>query len=113
MGLNRPEKLNALTLQMVRELTAALRSVHGVVTVLDGAGRAFCAGGDVASVRAAGLSDNTSLTRDFFFEEYRLNELLARVDSLIPQVSLWDGITMGGGVGVSRPGEDSASPHNR
>jgi enoyl-CoA hydratase/carnithine racemase len=112
MTLNRPEKLNALTLQMVRELTAALRSVHGVVTVLDGAGRAFCAGGDVASVRAAGLSDNTSLTRDFFFEEYRLNELLARVDSLIPQVSLWDGITMGGGVGVSIHGRFRVATEN-
>ena len=51
--LNRPEKLNALAGHMRRDLAEALeaasdRSVH--VVVITGAGRAFCAGGDVAAM---------------------------------------------------------------
>jgi enoyl-CoA hydratase/carnithine racemase len=45
--LNRPEKLNAFTGTMREELLAALRSAEGRVVVITGAGRAFCAGGDV------------------------------------------------------------------
>ena len=82
--LNRPSKHNALTLQMVRELTACLKDPGHrttAVNILVGAGdKAFCAGGDVAAVREAGLSVETSLTRSFFFEEYQLNELMSRVD---------------------------------
>jgi len=55
--LNRPEKLNALNLQLAHELVHALlnaqgdRAVHCVV--LTGAGRAFCAGGDLELLRDA------------------------------------------------------------
>ena len=114
LTLNRPKKLNALTLQMVRELTAGFRassassassSPASAVNIMVGAGgRAFCAGGDVAAVRAAGLGlggADASLTRDFFYEEYRLNHLIGETNETTPQVSVWDGITMGGGVGVS------------
>jgi 2-(1,2-epoxy-1,2-dihydrophenyl)acetyl-CoA isomerase len=45
--LNRPEKLNAFTGTMREDLLDALRSAEGRVVVLTGAGRAFCAGGDV------------------------------------------------------------------
>ena len=43
--------------------------------ILEGEGtKAFCAGGDVARVREAGLSStDNSLTYDFFHEEYKLN----------------------------------------
>ena len=109
LTLNRPKKLNALTLQMVRELTEGFRaSGDATVNILVGAGgKAFCAGGDVAAVRESGLglNDDPSLTRDFFYEEYRLNNLIGTTNETTPQVSVWDGITMGGGVGVSVHGK--------
>lgn len=45
--LNRPEKLNAFTGTMREDLLAALRECEGEVVIITGAGRAFCAGGDV------------------------------------------------------------------
>lgn len=48
--LNRPEKLNAFTGTMREDLLAALRGAEGRVVVITGAGRAFCAGGDVDSM---------------------------------------------------------------
>lgn len=45
--LNRPEKLNAFGGTMREDLAAALRSAQGRVVVIAGAGRAFCAGGDL------------------------------------------------------------------
>ncbi|HZI19172.1 MAG TPA: enoyl-CoA hydratase family protein [Pyrinomonadaceae bacterium] len=52
--LNRPERLNALTFEVYRELTdtfAALQTEDEVrVVVLSGAGRAFCSGGDVLDI---------------------------------------------------------------
>ena len=44
-----------------------------------------------------GLNDDPSLTRDFFYEKYRLNNLIGTTNETTPQVSVWDGITMGGG----------------
>ncbi|CAE7534803.1 HIBCH [Symbiodinium pilosum] len=73
---------------------------------MDGAGgKAFCAGGDVQMIREEGLAGG-SLPADFFFEEYgivfRLATLFDRTGCC--QVSLFDGITMGGGVGLSTHG---------
>jgi len=107
--LNRPKALNALTLGMIRaldpQLAAWARDAKIRHVVLKGAGeKSFCAGGDVRAVCEAGLAAKKSgkqdpLTRDFFFEEYRLNRRLARYPK--PIVSLVDGICMGGGVGLS------------
>jgi enoyl-CoA hydratase len=105
--LNRPKALNALTLPMIRVMDPQLRawaSDPSVETiVLTGAGeKAFCAGGDVRAVYEAGKGINgadKALTRDFFFEEYRLNRLIHRYAK--PYVSLIDGICMGGGMGLS------------
>jgi len=101
--LNRPKALNALTLPMIRELIPQLAawqedsSVKAVV--IRGAGdRAFCAGGDVRAVWEAGRSGET-LTEEFFREEYRLNRMIHVFAK--PYVALIDGITMGGGVGLS------------
>mmetsp|Transcript_23430 Transcript_23430/g.30420 ORF Transcript_23430/g.30420 Transcript_23430/m.30420 type:complete len:376 (-) Transcript_23430:240-1367(-) len=111
LTLNRPKKLNALDLEMVNEVTCAflnMKKEHScVAVVMRGAGsKAFCAGGDVAAVRASGL-ENGSLRTDFFREEYRMNALLGSCsdgNSKIKQVSIWDGIVMGGGVGISAHG---------
>ena len=101
--LNRPRALNALTLPMIEAMDARLAAWAtdpGVdVVVVRGAGeRAFCAGGDVRAIWQAG-KDGDPLTRDFFRAEYRLNRRIKTFAK--PYVALIDGVTMGGGVGVS------------
>jgi enoyl-CoA hydratase len=104
--LNRPQALNAFTLGMYRRLEpmlhawAADRDVHAVL--VEGAGdRAFCAGGDVRAVYEAGkgISGDKSFTSDFFAEEYRIISFIHRFPK--PYIAIIDGITMGGGAGVS------------
>ncbi|GBG34791.1 3-hydroxyisobutyryl-CoA hydrolase, mitochondrial [Hondaea fermentalgiana] len=109
--LNKPKKLNALDLEMVRlimpEYDAWVGSGQHQCIVMRGAGeKAFCAGGDIASVRTSSL-EGGSLAQDFFYEEYQLNYRIATAyaRSGIVQVSFWDGITMGGGVGLSLHGK--------
>ncbi|MGA8400692.1 MAG: enoyl-CoA hydratase/isomerase family protein [Stellaceae bacterium] len=104
--LNRPQALNAFTLGMYRQFDPALRAwardpaIHAVL--IEGAGdRAFCAGGDVRAVYEAGkgISGDNEFTSVFFAEEYRLLHFLHRFPK--PYVAILDGITMGGGAGVS------------
>jgi 2-(1,2-epoxy-1,2-dihydrophenyl)acetyl-CoA isomerase len=61
--LNRPEKLNAFTGTMREDLLAALRESAGDVVVITGAGRAFCAGGDVEFMHALQESNDTAAFR--------------------------------------------------
>ena len=106
--LNRPQALNSLSLQMVRDITAALlewRDDAGVMAVLlRGAGRegktpAFCAGGDIRFFHQAALAGDPKL-EDFFTEEYALNHLVHTYGK--PTIALMDGITMGGGMGLAQ-----------
>ena len=107
--LNRPKKLNALNLEMVRELQSAFDAAEAsqgcVALALRGEGeRAFCAGGDIVAVRAAGLEDKP--TTPFFGEEYALNARTGALrESRVVQCSFWDGFTFGGGVGLSVHGK--------
>jgi enoyl-CoA hydratase len=104
--INRPQALNALTLDNYRQIDPALRdwgadpSVHAVV--VRGAGdRAFCAGGDVRAVYESGrgISGDPDLPAVFFREEY---ELIRRIHHFPkPYLAIIDGITMGGGAGIS------------
>ncbi|CAJ1363653.1 unnamed protein product [Effrenium voratum] len=103
LTLRRPKKLNSLSLPMINQLRQAYSQLSGPkVMLLDGEGRALCAGGDVAEVRQ-GVLDGTSYPADFFYEEYALDYEIATLfeRSRVLQVSLWDGIVMGGGVGLS------------
>jgi len=104
--INRPKALNALTLDNYRRFAPALRdwaedpSVHAVV--VRGAGeRAFCAGGDVRAVYEAGrgISGDPDLPAVFFREEYELISCIHRFPK--PYIAVIDGITMGGGAGIS------------
>jgi enoyl-CoA hydratase len=101
--LNRPDTLNALTLEMVRLIDDALdrleRADFIATVIIDGAGeRALCAGGDIRSIYEAALAGDPS-PRTFWEEEYRLNARIARFSK--PIVVVMDGIVMGGGVGIS------------
>lgn len=103
--LNRPKALNALTLDMIRVMYPALKKWEAdkSLIIVKGSGeKAFCAGGDVRSVTEAGKKGD-SLTKDFFKEEYLLNCLIGTLQ--VPYVALIDGITMGGGVGLSVHGQ--------
>lgn len=103
--LNRPKAIHALNLEMCTVMTEALlewRTDPEVRAVmLDHAeGRGFCAGGDVVMLARSGGSDGAE-ARAFFHTEYRLNHLLFTYAK--PTVAFMDGITMGGGVGISQP----------
>lgn len=105
LTLNRPQALHALTTGMCQSLTAALlewRDDPAVQAVLiDHSGeRGFCAGGDIRMLAESGAADGR-LARAFFFIEYRLNHLLFSYPK--PVIAVMDGITMGGGVGLSAP----------
>jgi enoyl-CoA hydratase/carnithine racemase len=108
LTLNRPSALNALSLAMVRDITAVLlawRDDDSVQAVLmRGAGRpgkppGFCAGGDIRYFHQAALAGDPSL-EDFFTEEYSLNHLIHTYGK--PTIVLMDGITMGGGMGLAQ-----------
>jgi enoyl-CoA hydratase/carnithine racemase len=117
LQLNNPASLNALTLEMIRSMTPTLRKWQrtGVrATLMVGTpyeknGKvkpAFCAGGDVKKVYLAGIGkEDKSITTDFFREEYQLNYMIATQAPHLPQVSIWDGVVMGGGVGLSVHGK--------
>jgi len=103
--LNRPGALHALTLQMCQMMTEALvgwRTDPQVRAVLiDHSGpRGFCAGGDIRMLAESGAGDGAE-ARAFFFTEYRLNHLLFAYSK--PVVTVMDGVTMGGGVGLAMP----------
>ncbi len=103
LTLNRPRALNALNTPMCRAMDAALRAwredrrVEAVM--IDHAGpRGFCAGGDIRMVAESGAGDG-ALAAAFFSAEYTLNALIHAYPK--PYVAMMDGVTMGGGVGVS------------
>ncbi len=102
--LDRPQALNALTHAMVREVGAALarwKDDPEVVAVLvTGAGeRAFCAGGDVREVARLAQEEGVAAATPFFFDEYRMNWRIKHFSK--PYLAILDGVTMGGGVGIS------------
>jgi enoyl-CoA hydratase len=106
ISLNRPKALHALTQAMCEamgEQLLAWRADDGIeAVVIDHAeGRGFCAGGDVMLVRRSALENGGAAGRAFFHAEYRLNHLLFTYPK--PVVAFMDGVTMGGGVGISQP----------
>ncbi len=113
--LNRPKALNALSLQMVRNLAAVLtawRDDAGVLAVaIRGSNKAgrpgspeslfggFSAGGDIRFFHQAALGGDPALDA-FFTEEYRLNHLIHNYPK--PYIAFMDGVVMGGGMGISQ-----------
>lgn len=103
--LNRPNKLNSLDGSMARKIIPRLqewaKSELAGVVVIKGSGRAFCAGGDVAALAKWNKQGPKGQQRsaDYFALEYKLDHLIATYTK--PYVAFMDGITMGGGVGLS------------
>ena len=102
--LNRPDALNALSLGMIlrlRTLFGEFSADPEVFAVLiKGAGeKAFCAGGDVRALYKS-FKGAGSLHNEFFAAEYPLDYLLYSYPK--PYAALLDGITLGGGMGISQ-----------
>jgi enoyl-CoA hydratase len=115
ISLNRPKALHALTLEMCQAMSAALsewaRDDAIKVVILDHAeGRGFCAGGDIAFLRNSALNDGGASGRKFFHDEYQLNHQMFTYEK--PIVAFMDGITMGGGVGISQPAKYRVATEN-
>lgn len=106
LTLNRPKAINSLTHPMVGTISAALKAwehddaVRAVV--ISGAGdRGLCAGGDVVAIYHDAKVGGAA-TRQFWWDEYVLDAYIGRYPK--PYVALMNGITMGGGVGISAHG---------
>jgi len=103
--LNRPKAIHALTHPMSTAIIAALLEwakddAIDLVMIDHAEGRGFCAGGDIRALAESAAGDG-SAARAFFRQEYRLNHLLFTYAK--PTIAFMDGITMGGGVGLSQP----------
>ncbi len=114
ISLNRPKVIHSLNLDMCLAMTDALlewRDDDSVEAVMidHSEGRGFCAGGDIAMLRESGLTDGRE-GREFFYKEYQLNHLLFEYEK--PVVAFMDGITMGGGVGISQPAKYRVATEN-
>lgn len=116
LSLNRPKAIHALNLAMCKAMIDALVAWQGddaveAVIIDHSEGRGFCAGGDIRMLATSGAKDGKE-ARAFFHTEYRLNHLLFTYAK--PVVAFMDGITMGGGVGISQPAKYRvATEHTR
>lgn len=102
--LNRPKALNSLNLAMVRKIYPEIKKWNDEslvkFVIIKGAGeKAFCAGGDIREVADAKSKSDKSVQQNFFREEYILNNAIGTFK--VPWIAVIDGITMGGGVGLS------------
>jgi enoyl-CoA hydratase/carnithine racemase len=101
--LNRPERLNALTFEVYRELIdtfAALRTEADVRTVvITGAGRAFCSGGDVHDI----IGELFKRDMEGLLEFTRMTcELVANIRALHkPVIASLNGTTAGAGACIA------------
>jgi len=112
--LNRLKALHALTTAMCESVLEALEAWRGddsirVVMIDHAEGRGFCAGGDIRMLAESGAKDGAE-ARQFFHTEYRMNHRLFTYAK--PIVAFMDGVTMGGGVGISQPARYRVATEN-
>jgi len=115
LTLNRPKAIHALTQGMCAAMIEALLAWRyepaiKAVIIDHSEGRGFCSGGDINLLRQSALTDGGAAGRAFFYDEYRLNHLLFTYGK--PVVAFMDGITMGGGVGISQPARYRVATEN-
>ncbi|APG63786.1 enoyl-CoA hydratase [Sphingorhabdus lutea] len=118
LTLNRPKAIHALNHEMCAAMIDALVKWRGddavqAVMIDHSEGRGFCAGGDIRMLAQSGALEGAEKgreAREFFYTEYQLNHLLFEYDK--PVVAFMDGITMGGGVGISQPAKYRVATEN-
>lgn len=102
--LNRPEKLNALTVDVAHEFQSAVREAvekRSRAIVLTGAGRAFCAGGDLREMQ--NIASREGRLEAFFDEPLRiLNEVILLIrQTPLPFIAAVNGVASGGGCNLA------------
>jgi enoyl-CoA hydratase len=112
--LNRPKAIHALTTDMCAAVIAALDGwaddpAIEAILIDHAEGRGFCAGGDIRMLADSGAGDGAA-ARAFFRTEYRMNHRLFAHAK--PIAAFMDGITMGGGVGISQPARFRVATEN-
>ena len=117
--LNNPKALNSLSMDMIeclQDVLEAWMKDSTMKAILFKGGHAagkrpcFCAGGDVKAIWEMGRTNEHPMTSQFFYHEYRVNYAIATCRK--PIVSLWDGVVMGGGVGLSIHGKYRVATEN-
>tara|TARA_B100001123_G_C15317560_1_gene1026687 strand:+ start:299 stop:1309 length:1011 start_codon:yes stop_codon:yes gene_type:complete len=110
--LNKPKVLNALDYNMVDLFLKQIKQWQTDKKIkqvlLKGEGKAFCAGGDVKSMVLS--SEVSNLKKNFLFTEYKLNYAISQFTK--PYLSIWDGVVMGGGAGLSIYGNARIATEN-
>jgi 2-(1,2-epoxy-1,2-dihydrophenyl)acetyl-CoA isomerase len=104
LTLNRPDRLNALTVQVAREFNAAVSEAlesGARVIILTGAGRAFCAGGDLREMQE--IAGREGRVDAFFDEPLRiLNESILLIrQTPVPFIAAVNGVASGGGCNLA------------
>lgn len=101
--LNRPEVLNSLNIEMICLITShlqeALADEKCQFILFYGGGKGFCAGGDMKSIKQKAKEKAYDQARAFFAEEYVLDLMIHKCAK--PVIVIADGITMGGGLGIT------------
>jgi enoyl-CoA hydratase len=118
LTLNRPEKLNALSFELVEDLHAALIGIGANndcrVVVLTGAGRGFCSGLDLTDPNPPKAGGGTDFARSGMRWQERIADLTTRIQGLRqPVIAAVNGVAYGGGFGIAlacdiRVGAESA-----
>ena len=112
--LNRPEALNALTPEMVNNITAQLQAwehnpaIQAIIIMANGE-KAFCAGGDIKLIYSLGKKHYQTAC-SFFQDEYILNHYIHNYSKCY--ISLLNGIAFGGGLGISIHGSHVVGTEN-
>ena len=106
LTLNRPDKLNALTYELVEELHTALDAIAVDntcrVVVLTGAGRGFCSGLDLSAPNPAEAGGGTEFPRSGMRWQERIADLTAKIHRLRqPVIAAVNGVAYGGGFGIA------------
>jgi 2-(1,2-epoxy-1,2-dihydrophenyl)acetyl-CoA isomerase len=104
LTLNRPDRLNALTVDVAKDFQAAIREAleRGArAVVLTGAGRAFCAGGDLREMQE--IATREGKVEAFFDEPLRiLNEAILLIrQTPVPFIAAVNGVASGGGCNLA------------
>jgi enoyl-CoA hydratase len=106
LTLNRPEKLNALSYELVEDLHATLEQIGSNndcrVVVLTGAGRGFCSGLDLTAPNPVEAGGGTEFPRSGMRWQERIADLTARIHRLRqPVIAAVNGVAYGGGMGIA------------
>ena len=106
LTLNRPEKLNALSYELVEHLHDALDALASDntcrVVVLTGAGRGFCSGLDLSAPNPAEAGEGTEFPRSGMRWQERIADLTAKIHRLRqPVIAAVNGVAYGGGLGIA------------